>query len=121
MNEMTFLKGADVTVAADGVTLGGVTAVECGEDNKVEVFGEFLTDVPAAQFPKTAYYIKITMKAQPYGSLGLNPGTVELVYGGRRVTYSDCCVEKVKCEVLPASAVRYTVTLRAGGRSVANV
>ena len=73
MNEVLFLKGEDVTVTADGVTLGGVTAAECGEKTEWETYGEILTDIPVARYGKMVYIIKLTLNAQPYGSLGLSP------------------------------------------------
>ena len=118
---VTFLKGSDVTVRADGAVVGGVLSAETGQKNTVEKIEEYLTDVPVAQFSKTSYYIKLIMQVQPYGMLGLDPGEVSLSYGGSRVVYTRCCVENVKCEILPDSAVRYTVLISAGERSVENV
>lgn len=40
MNEVLFLKGEDVTVTADGVTLGGIVSVTCGETTEWEIYGE---------------------------------------------------------------------------------
>ena len=117
MSEVLFLKGADVTVTADGVTLGGVVSVVCGEKTAWETYGEVLTDIPAAQFGTTAYTVVLTMTAQPYGSLGLSPASLTLEYGGTQVSYTDCRVEQVKCEILPAERVRYVVTVAAGERS----
>ncbi|MEE1264090.1 hypothetical protein [Ruminococcus sp.] len=118
---VTFLNGADVTVRADGVVVGGVIKAETGQKNTVDKIEEYLTDVPVAQFSETSYYIKLTMKAQPYGTLGLDPGEVSLSCGGCRVVYTGCCVQNVKCEILPNSAVQYTVLISAGERSVENV
>lgn len=115
-----YLNGSDVTVIADGVTVGGVLSAECGQQNEVERIEEYLTDVPVAQLPVTSYYIKLRMRVQPYGSLGLNPDEVVLQSGARRVTYRRCAVESVKCEILPRLAVEYTVTLSAGERSETN-
>ena len=117
MNEVLFLKGEDVTVTADGVTLGGVTAAECGERTEWETYGEILTDIPVARYGKTVYIIKLTLNAQPYGSLGLSPGTVTLSYGDTEVVYTGCRVEQVKCEIMPRETVRYVVTLAAEERS----
>ena len=50
MNEVLFLKGEDVTVTADGVTLGGIVSVTCGETTEWEIYGEILTDIPAARY-----------------------------------------------------------------------
>ncbi len=101
---VTYLKGKDVTVSADGVVVGGVLAVECGQNNTVEKIEEYLTDVPVAQFSNAAYYVKLRMRLQPYSSIGLNPSEVSLTFGSSRVVYTDCCVENVKCEILPDSA-----------------
>ena len=49
MNEVLFLKGEDVTVTADGVTLGGIVSVTCGETTEWEIYGEILTDIPAVR------------------------------------------------------------------------
>ena len=117
----TYLKGDDVTVTADGSVIGGVLGVECGRRNSVEKIEEYLTDVPVAQFPKTVYYVTLRLQAQPYATLGFVPAEVSLICGSCRVSYTDCCVEHVKGEILPHAAVEYTVTLTAGERSVENV
>lgn len=113
---VTYLKGADVTVRADGRVVGGVVAVECGCRNTVEKIEEYLTDVPVAQFTETEYYVRLRMKIQPYGAFGLNPGEVSLTAGGCRLIYSDCSVEKVKCEIMPDATVEYSVLLSAQER-----
>lgn len=118
---VTYLKGKDVTVSADGIVVGGVLAVECGQNNTVEKIEEYMTDVPVAQFSNAAYYVKLRMRLQPYSSIGLNPSEVSLTFGSSRVVYTDCCVENVKCEILPDSAVEYTIMILAGERSVENV
>ena len=117
MNEVLFLKGADVTVTADGVTLGGVISVTCGEKTEWETYGEVLTDIPAARYGKAVYTVTLTMNAQPYGSLGLSPASVTLEYGDTQVIYSACRVEQIQCEILPANTVNYIVTLTAEERS----
>ncbi len=117
MNEVLFLKGKDVTVTADGVTLGGVVSVTCGEKTEWEIYGEVLTDIPAEQFGKTVYTVTLTMNAQPYGSLGLSPASVLLEYGNTQVLYTACRVEQIQCEILPANTVSYVVTLAAEERS----
>jgi len=117
----SFLKGCDVTVTADGARVGGVISVECGQNNTVEKIEEYLTDVPVSQLSSSSYYVKLRMRVQPYSSIGLNPSSVTLAYGNKRVSYTGCCVESVKCEILPDSAVEYAVMISAGERSVENV
>jgi len=117
VNEVLFLKGEDVTVTADGVTLGGIVSVTCGETTEWEIYGEILTDIPAARYGKTVYTVTLTMNAQPYGSLGLSPESVLLEYGDTQVLYTACRVEKIQCEILPANTVSYVVTLASEERS----
>lgn len=121
MSDFKFKNGSEVTVYADGVVLGGVLSVESEIKNSVNNIEEFLTDVPVAQFADEDYIIEIKMNAQPYGSIVFEPKRIVLEDRSNRAVFTKCCVESVKCEILPRAAIVYTVRIAAGERRVENV
>ncbi|MBR1483339.1 MAG: hypothetical protein IJ598_10280 [Ruminococcus sp.] len=115
-----YARGGEVVVRADGRIVGGVLSAQCVQDNRIENYGEYLTDAPVMRVPHTAHTVVLTTLSQPYATLGLEPEELSLECSGKRVVYTDCRVESVKCEILPDTAMVYTVTITADERSVEN-